>query len=102
MLSPPRPAAPAVPGYNLTPPAEADAVAALQRVYGEQKGAEQWKIACAAARILPGWVLHRDQLDRVLSALAEQGGPPAVVARSMEIRLRTYDRLSSRAAGGAR
>jgi len=100
MLSPPQPVP--VPGYNLSPPTAADAVAALQRVYGEEKGAEHWKSACAAARILPDWVLHRDQLERVLGALAGMGGPPAVVARSMEIRLRTYDRLSARAAGGTR
>ena len=99
--SPQAPPAP-IPGYNLTPPAEADAVAALQRVYGEAKGADHWAAACRAAKILPGWVRSRDALNGVLLALAEQGGPQAVVARSMEIRLRTYDRLAARAAGGAR
>ena len=74
-------------------------MAALQRVYGEEKGAEHWAAACRASRILPGWVRGRDSLDRVLQALAAQGGPQSVVARSMEIRLRTYDRLAARGAG---
>lgn len=99
MLSPPHPPPAPLPGYNLTPPGEADAVAALQRVYGEEKGAEQWAAACKLAKVLPGWVRGRDTLDRVLAALAAQGGPQSVVARSMEIRLRTYDRLSARSAG---
>jgi hypothetical protein len=90
----------AIPGYNLTPPGESDAVAAVQRVYGAEKGAEVWKSACQEARVLPGWVRGRDTLERVLQALAAQGGPQGVIARSMEIRLRTYDRLAARAAGG--
>ena len=98
MLSTPQSTA-AIPGYNLTPPAEADAVAALQRVYGAEKGAEHWKTACHAAKILPGWVRDRVTLARVLQALATQGGPQSVVARSMEIRMRTYDRLAARSGG---
>jgi hypothetical protein len=99
MLSPPQASAPAIPGYNLTPPGEADAVAAVQRVYGDEKGVEIWKSACQGAKILPGWVRGRDQLERVLQCLAAQGGPQGVIARSMEIRLRTYDRLAARAGG---
>jgi hypothetical protein len=98
MLSPPQSTTVPIPGYNLSPPSEADAVAALQRVYGSEKGAEHWKAACQAAKILPGWVRGRDTLGRVLQSLATQGGPQAVVARSMEIRMRTYDRLAARGA----
>lgn len=99
MLSPPEQIP--IPGYNLSPPAESDALAALQRVFGETRGAEHWKAACQAEKIVPGFVRGREALERVLAALAEQGGPQSVVARSMEIRLRTYDRLA-RAQGGAR
>jgi hypothetical protein len=102
MLQSPHAAPAAIPGYNLTPPGESDALAAVQRVYGEEKGGELWKSACHAARVPPGWVRSRDTLERVLGALGEQGGPQGVIARSMEIRLRTYDRLAARAGGGTR
>jgi hypothetical protein len=87
---------PAVPGYSLSPPAEADALAALQRVFGAERGAERWNEACRAARVTPGRVSAAD-LARVVEALAAQGGATAVVARSMEIRLRTYTRLAANA-----
>jgi hypothetical protein len=99
MLSPPQTSAPPIPGYNLSPPGESDALAAVQRVYGEEKGTEHWKAACLAAKVLPGFVRSRETLERVLVALGGQGGPQGVIARSMEIRLRTYDRLAARAGG---
>ncbi len=92
----PSPAAGALPGYSLTPPAEADALAALQRVFGAERGAERWNEACRAAGLTPGRV-RAEELERAIEALAAQGGATAVVARSLEIRLRTYTRLAANA-----
>jgi hypothetical protein len=99
MLSPSRPAA--LPGYDLQPPTEADATAALHRVFGPQRAPERWSMACRTAGIAAGHVGTAEQLGRVVEALARQGGSTAVVARSLEIRLRTYARLAARTAGGA-
>ena len=94
-----------IPGYNLTPPGEAEVLAALQRVHGAPRGTAIWESACQTAGVAAGSVRRRGELERLLAVLAEAGGPPAVVARSMEIRLRTYDRLMARGVvptGGAR
>lgn len=90
-----------VPGYRLSPPTEADANAALQRVFGAERAAERWALACRTTGIVAGRVSTANQLASVVEALARQGGSTAVVARSLEIRLRTYARLSARTAGGA-
>jgi hypothetical protein len=90
-----------LPGYKLTPPSEADANAALQRVFGAERGTERWTLACRTAGIAAGRVDTAEQLGRVVEALARQGGSTSVVARSLEIRLRTYARLAARTAGGA-
>lgn len=90
-----------LPGYKLAPPTEADANAALQRVFGAERAAERWALACRTAGIAAGRAGTADQLGRVVEALAQQGGATAVVARSLEIRLRTYARLAARTAGGA-
>ncbi|HEX8360750.1 MAG TPA: hypothetical protein VF613_11600 [Longimicrobium sp.] len=92
----------AIPGYKLQPPGEADACAALQRVFGAERGSERWSLACRAAGLRRGRVSTADELGRAVEALAEQGGATAVVARSLEIRLRTYARLAARTTGGAR
>jgi len=47
MLSPP--SAPRIPVYNFTVPTEADAVAALQRVWGPERGERCWFNACGHA-----------------------------------------------------
>ncbi len=86
----------AIPGYGLNQPAEADALAALQRVFGAERGSERWTEACRAARVTPGRV-RAAELQRVIDALSAQGGATAVVARSVEIRLRTYTRLAANA-----
>ena len=86
----------AIPGYSLNQPAEADALAALQRVFGEERGSERWTEACRAAKLTPGRV-RAAELQRVIDALSAQGGATAVVARSVEIRLRTYTRLAANA-----
>lgn len=103
MLSPP--SGPAVlPGYDLREPVEADAVASLRRVFGPERGDERWSRACGEAGLAVGGVRTQAQLIRVVQALAAQGAAAAAVARSVEIRLRTYGRLAARAAGagGAR
>lgn len=97
MLSPPTQRA-RLPGYDLSEPTEADARAAMQRVFGPDGGEARWADACRDAGIAPGHVRTQVQLARVAGALASQGGPAAVVARSVEIRLRTYARLAANAA----
>ena len=96
MLSPPLPTR--LPGYDLSAPAEADAVAALGRVFGAERAAQRWADACAAAGLAPGRVRTPAQLEQACRALAGQGGPAAAVARSLEIRTRTYHRLAGKAA----
>jgi hypothetical protein len=101
MLSPP--ASPArLPGYDLREPTEADARTSLQRVFGPERGEERWASACQTAGLAVGAVQGRDQLQRATQALSAQGGPAAAVARSVEIRMRTYARLSANTPGGAR
>lgn len=103
MLATDRP--PPLPGYKLQQPTEADAVAALHRVFGAERSAERWGAACRAAALVPGMVLGPQRLEQVVNALAAQGGATATVARSIEIRMRTYARLASQAtltAGGQR
>ena len=95
-----------IPGYSLRPPGEADARAALQRVFGTERGDERWSHACRTAGLEVGRVKDGPPFERAIRALSEQGGSTAVVARSVEIRLRTYARLAasgaSTAAGASR
>jgi hypothetical protein len=104
MLSPPDSPA-RLPGYELREPVEADARTSLQRVFGPERGEERWSQACRTAGLAVGGVRTRVQLIQAVQALAAQGGPAAAVARSVEIRMRTYARLAANAAataGGAR
>lgn len=95
MLSPP--SSPGIPGYNgFQAPTEADARAALQRVFGLARGDERWAEACRAAGLAPGRVEGAEPLARAVQALAAQGGPSVAVARSIEIRMRTHTRLAAR------
>jgi hypothetical protein len=102
MLSPPA-SPPRLPGYDLREPVEDDALASLRRVFGPERGTERWSQACRTAGLSAGAVRTRVQLVQAVQALAAQGGPSAAVARSVEIRLRTYARLAANAAtaGGA-
>lgn len=103
MLAPDRP--PPLAGYKLQQPTESDAVGALHRVFGAERAAERWGTACRAAGLVPGMVFGAPQLEKVVNALSAQGGATATVARSIEIRMRTYARLASQAAlmaGGQR
>ena len=96
MLSP-SPHPPGIPGYNdYRAPTEADARAALQRVFGAERGAERWDQACRASGMAVGRVDGADRLRQAVAALAEQGGPSAAVARSIEIRMRTHTRLAAK------
>ena len=97
-MLPPPPAPSRLPGYGLGVPTEADAFAALQRVFGPERGATLWFDACRAAGLAAGQVDDSARLERVARLLAGQGGAAATVARSIEIRLRTYALLASRAA----
>jgi hypothetical protein len=90
--------APRIPAYDYAAPTEADAVAALHRVWGEERGSRAWLEACRHAGLRPGGVDTLPRLERVNASLATQGGATATVARSIEIRIRTYTRLAARAA----
>jgi hypothetical protein len=95
MLSPP--SSPGIPGYNdYRAPTEADARAALQRVFGPERGAERWSEACRAAGLSVGRVSGAEPLTRAVQALSAQGGPSTAVARSIEIRMRTHTRLAAK------
>jgi hypothetical protein len=95
MLSPPP--APGIPGYNdFRAPTEADARAALHRVFGAERGTERWTQACRDVGLAVGRVDGAEPLTRAVRALAAQGGPSTAVARSIEIRMRTHTRLASR------
>lgn len=95
MLSPP--STPGIPGYNdFRAPTEADARAALARVFGAERGAERWQQACGAAGLAVGRVDGAESLTRAVQALAAQGGPSTAVARSIEIRMRTHTRLAAK------
>lgn len=97
MLSPP--SAPGIPGYNdYRAPTEDDARAALNRVFGLERGAERWSQACREAGLTVGAVQGAEPLARVVRTLSAQGGPSTAVARSLEIRMRTHTRLASKSA----
>lgn len=87
-----------LPLYDLALPTEADAVAALRRVWGAERGSQAWLQACRDAGLQPGRVDTIARLESVNAALAARGGAIATVARSIEIRIRTYTRLAARAA----
>ncbi|HEX8395561.1 MAG TPA: hypothetical protein VF665_24630 [Longimicrobium sp.] len=93
----PSPGLAPVPGYNLHPPAEGDARAALQRVFGPERGEQRWAEACAAAGLPVGRV-EPAQLERAVQTLGAQGGACTAIARSIEIRMRTYARLAGKPA----
>ena len=91
------PSTPGIPGYDgFRAPTEADARAALQRVFGPDRGAERWSEACRAAGLAAGRVHGAESLIRAVQALAAQGGPSTAVARSIEIRMRTHTRLAAK------
>ena len=82
-----------VPGYDLAAPTEATALAALQRVFGVDRGRESWAAACSSAGLVVGFIRSPDSLQRATLALSAQGGAAATVARSITIRMRTHARL---------
>ncbi len=97
MLSP-QPGPPRLAGYDLREPTEDDARESLRRVFGAERGAERWTAACQEAGLAVGRVGGTAHLQRAVRALSAQGGPAAAVARSVEIRIRTYARLAANAA----
>jgi hypothetical protein len=86
---------PRLPGYELREPTEDDACASLQRVFGAERGAERWARACREAGLVPGQVRTSPMLERAVKALSAQDGAAAMIARSVEIRMRTYARLAA-------
>ena len=94
----------AIPGYNLAAPTEADTLAALERVFGRERGRVLWSDACRQAGLDVGQASTGSALERALRALAAPGGAAATVARSITIRMRTHTQLAARsaAASGAR
>lgn len=87
-----------LPGYALAQPREADALAALQRVFGADRGRALWADACGLAGVREGEALTPALLERTLESLASQGGAAATVARSIGIRMRTWNQLAARSA----
>lgn len=85
-----------LPGYNLSAPTEADAIAALERVFGAERGRALWSDACAMAGLGVGKASTGVALERAVQSLASQGGAAATVARSIGIRMRTYTQLVAR------
>jgi hypothetical protein len=81
-------------------PTEQDAVAALRRVFGEERAAEVWAAACRQAIVPVGTANSAIRLERVAEALANIGAAESAVGRSIAIRLRTYNRLARRSTGG--
>ena len=90
-----------IPGYELSAPTEQDVVAALHRVWGPDRGSRMWAEACRAAGVSTGQVDTLDRLTRVNGFLAAQGGATATLARSVEIRIRTWNRLQQRTSATA-
>src|SRR5215207_119581 len=88
-----------VPAYDYGAPSEVDAIAALQRVFGDARGRDVWSGACRDAGLVAGRIVGGDALTRATEGLARQGGAAATVARAITIRMRTYERLAARAAG---
>lgn len=85
-------------GYDLAAPTESDAQAALERVFGAERGRSLWSDACRQAGLGVGRASSGDSLERAIRALAEQGGAAATVARSITIRMRTFTQLVARSA----
>jgi hypothetical protein len=100
-MSGPTSSASRLPGYNLAVPTEADALSALERVFGAERGRALWSDACAMAGLGVGKASTGAALERAVQSLASQGGAAATVARSMSIRMRTYDQLAARGASAA-
>jgi len=90
-----------IPAYGYGAPTEAEVVASLARVFGPQRGSEAWAKACRAAGARVGAVTTTAQVTRCAQALAAEGGAFATVARSVDIRMRTYIRLAATAAAPA-
>lgn len=101
MSNAPLPRPPVVPGYDLAEPTERDVQAALTRVFAAA-GTERWAEACKAAGLRAGFVRQGAPLAGALSALKQQGGAAATVARSIEIRIQTFTRLAARSAPASR
>ena len=85
-----------LPGYDLSAPTEATALASLERVFGVDRGREAWALACSSAGLVMGFVHSADALQRATSALSAQGRAAASIARSITIRARTHAQLLAR------
>lgn len=95
------PARPPIPAYDYSAPTEAAVTASLARVFGAERATAEWASACRAAGLEPGRLASSTQLERAVASLSRQGAAQATVARAVEIRMRTYDRLAARASVNA-
>lgn len=99
-MSPPRVADPPVPGYRLAAPTALDVLTRLADCVGGAEALRRWSEVTGRLG-LHGMDLELDDLDRVVDALAAQGGPLSGVARGWSMRIRTYRTLSARRTTGA-
>ncbi|HEU0302595.1 MAG TPA: hypothetical protein VFR37_24255 [Longimicrobium sp.] len=83
-----------IPGYQLAPPTEQDALTFLARALGADRAASLWMRTCRGAGARAG-ALSMDELERVVQALATEEGPAGVVGSSLVIRLRSYRLLAA-------
>ena len=90
-----------IPAYDYSAPTEAAVTASLARVFGAERATAEWASACHACGLAPGQLATASQLERVVASLARQGAAQATIARAVEIRMRTYDRLAARASVNA-
>ena len=91
------PAPPTIPGYELAPPTEADAVHALARHFGRERAEAIWHAALRAAGVRrTGGTLLAAELAPVAEVLKQQEGVVRVIGRSLAIRVSTYLLLQAR------
>jgi hypothetical protein len=82
---------PRIPGYELSAPAEADVLRALQRHFGPERAAAIWAGAVHAAGLGPADAPYSPEaLARVADVLRQQDGVARVIGRSLAIRIATY------------
>ena len=99
-MSPSRVGDPPVPGYRLAAPTALEVLTRLADCVGGAEALRRWSEVTGRLG-LHGMDLEFDDLDRVVDALAAQGGPLSVVARGWSMRIQTYRTLSARRTTGA-
>ncbi|MBG0818592.1 hypothetical protein [Planomonospora sp. ID82291] len=80
--------------YGVNRPSLADARTALNAVYGERAAAALWPVLLERAR-LTGAETGSPALERLMEAMSGHHPVTALCARSLTIRLYSYQRLSA-------